>query len=116
MGAPEEPAPAEPVVVDEHALRRAEAYIEEEEGAANRLSGALGAAVAALAVAMSLFHLYAAYSIVPTHALRAIHVAFVLTLSFLVFPIARSFRHRVMWWDWLGGIAAVVVVAYMLHG
>ena len=116
MGAPEEPAPAEPVVVDEQALRRAEAYVEEEEGAANRLHGALGGAVAALAVAMSLFHLYVAYSIVPTHALRAIHVAFVLALSFLVFPVSRRFRHRVMWWDWLAGIAAVVVVAYMLHG
>ena len=65
---------------------------------------------------MSLFHLYTAYSIVPTHALRAIHVAFVLVLSFLVFPVARRFRHRVMWWDWLAGAAAVVVVAYMLHG
>ena len=120
MTPPERPAPGEPpgqpVVVDEQALRRAEAYVEEEEGAANRLTGALGAGVSALAVAMSLFHLYAAYSIVPTHALRAIHVAFVLALSFLVFPITRRFRHRVMWWDWLAGAAAVVVVAYMLHG
>jgi TRAP transporter 4TM/12TM fusion protein len=120
MGAPERPGPAgpraEPVVVDEQALRRAEKYIEEEEGAANRLKGALGGAVAALAVGMSLFHLYAAYSIVPTHALRAIHVAFVLVLSFLVFPVARRFRHRVMWWDWLAAAAAVAVVAYMLRG
>ena len=120
MTAPERPAPAEPpgqpVVVDEQALRRAAAYVEEEEGAANRLGGAIGAAVAALAVAMSLFHLYAAYSIVPTHALRAIHVAFVLVLSFLLFPVARRFRHRVMWWDGLAGAAAVIVVAYMLHG
>ena len=120
MTPPERPAPGEPpgqpVVVDEQALRRAEAYVEEEEGAANRLTGALGAGVSALAVAMSLFHLYAAYSIVPTHALRAIHVAFVLALSFLVFPVTRRFRHRVMWWDWLAGAAAVVVVAYMLHG
>ncbi len=94
MTPPERPAPGEPpgqpVVVDEQALRRAEAYVEEEEGAANRLTGALGAAVSALAVAMSLFHLYAAYSIVPTHALRAIHVAFVLALSFLVFPISPA--------------------------
>ena len=70
----------------------------------------------ALAVAMSVFHLYAAYSIVPTHALRAIHVAFVLVLSFLVFPVARRLRHRVMWWDWLAAALAVAVVAYMLHG
>ena len=33
-----------------------------------------------------------------------------------MFPVTRRFRHRVMWWDWLAGAAAVVVVAYMLHG
>jgi TRAP transporter 4TM/12TM fusion protein len=117
MGTPERPDPApEPVVVDEQALRRAEAYVEEEEGAANRLAGPLGGFVTALAVAMSTFHLYAAYSIVPTQTLRPVHVAFVLVLTFLVFPAARRLRHRVMPWDWLAALAAIAVVAYMLHG
>jgi TRAP transporter 4TM/12TM fusion protein len=113
MSAPE---PAEPVVVGEQALRRAEAYVEEEEGAANRLAGALAALVTGLAVTMSLFHLYAAYSIVPTQTLRPVHVAFVLVLSFLVFPVSRRLRHRVMWWDWVAAAGAIVVVAYMLYG
>ena len=85
MSPPERPAPAEPpsqpVVVDEQALRRAEAFIEAEEGATNRLTGWLGAAVAALLVAMSLFHLYAAVDIVPAQVLRPVHVGFVLVLS-----------------------------------
>ena len=116
MSPPEPAPPADPVVVGEQALRRAEAYVEAEEGAANRLTGSLGATVSALAVAMSLVHLYAAYSIVPTHTLRPVHVAFVLVLSFLVFPASRRLRDRVMWWDWVGAAAAVLVVAYMLWG
>ena len=103
-------------VIDEAALRRAEAYIEEEEGAANRFGGALAIFVTLAAVTMSLFHLYAAYAIVPTQELRAIHVAFVLFISFLVFPIAARFRHRVMWWDWLLAAASVAVVVYLIRG
>ncbi len=102
--------------VDAEALRKAEAYIEEEEGAANKLAGLLGLFVILAAVSMSVFHLYTAYSIVPTYVLRAVHVAWVLFLSFLLFPVARRFRHRVMWWDWLMSFAAIAVVAYMLHG
>src|SRR5215216_561699 len=84
--------------VSEEALKRAEAMIEQEEGVQNRHRGWLAAFVSAVAVIMSLFHLYAAYEIVRTEHLRAIHVAFVLFLSFLIFPISRRFRHSEMWW------------------
>ena len=97
-------------------LRRAEAYIEQEEGATNRLSGWAGAAVTAIAVAMSLFHLYAAYDIVPTQELRYIHVGFVLVLCFLLFPVARRFRDSIRWWDVLMGAAVVGIFAYALAG
>ena len=52
---------------------------------------------------MSLFHLYAAYSIVPTQTLRPVHVAMVMVLSFLMFPIARRFRHSAIF----GALAAL---------
>ena len=39
---------------------------------------------------MSLFHLYTAYAIVRPEHLRSIHVAFVLFLTFLIFPVARA--------------------------
>ena len=95
-------APAEtPIAVSDEALQRAEKFVEEEEGAANKLRGWLGGFVRLLAFVMSAFHLYTAYAIVPTQTLRPIHVAFVLALCFLVFPVAKRFRHRVMWWDWL---------------
>jgi TRAP transporter 4TM/12TM fusion protein len=109
-----------PVVVagaiSDEALHKAEAYVEAEEGAANKLKGWLKPFVMALAFVMSAFHLYTAYAIVPTQTLRPLHVAFVLCLSFLMFPLARRFRHRVMWWDWLAIALAIVVVAYLIHG
>src|SRR4030095_17161925 len=91
----------ETATVSPEALQKAEEDIEQEEGSLNKLGGRLGAFVTVVAVVMSLFHLYAAYGIMPTHVLRGIHVAFVLFLVFLLYPIAARFRHRVMWWDWL---------------
>jgi hypothetical protein len=85
------------VAVSDEALHKAEAFIEAEEGAANRLMGWPGRISTAIAVAMSLFHLYAAYAIVPTQELRYTHVAFTLVLSFLLFPLATRFRNRVRW-------------------
>ena len=115
MAQPEQPPVTEPVVSAE-ALKKAEEYIEEEEGAINKLPGLLGKVVTVLAVVMSLFHLYAAYGIMPTHVLRGIHVAFVLFLCFLLFPVVKKFRHQVRWWDWLAAIASLVIVGNMLVG
>ena len=97
-------------------LQRAEDYVEEEAGRANKLVGPLGVFVTLAAVAMSLFHLYTAYAIVPTQTLRPLHVSMVLVLCFLSFPVASRFRHRVMLWDWLAALLAVAVVAYLLIG
>ena len=104
------------IAVDESALKKAEEYIEAEEGATNRLAGVLGHFVAAVAVIMSFFHLYAAYAIVPTQQLRMYHVGFVLFLVFLLFPFSRRFRHRVMWWDWIAAAVSLVVVGYGIFG
>ncbi len=98
------------------ALRQAETYIEAEEGAANRLTGWAGTIVTSIAVAMSLFHLWAAYDIVPTQPLRYTHVAFVLVLAFLLFPLSARFRNRIRWWDVIPAAAAVAILAYALAG
>jgi len=105
--------PPAPEISDE-ALKKAEALIEEEEGVQNKFSGAMAAFITAVAVLMSLFHLYASYEIVRTEVLRATHVAFVLFLSFLIFPVAKRFRHRVMWWDWLCALLAIAITVYLI--
>jgi TRAP transporter 4TM/12TM fusion protein len=102
--------------VSEEALHRAEEYIEEEEGHANRFTGWLAVLLTLAAVAMSLFHLYTAYAIVPTQTLRPLHVSMVLALCFLAFPIAARYRHRIMWWDWLAVLISIGIVAYLIQG
>lgn len=102
--------------VTDEALDKAQAFIEAEEGAANRFGGWLGGVLTAMAVGVSLFHLYAAFAIVPTQALRPLHVAMVLVLTFLLFPVARRWRHRILWWDIAAALLAIAVVAWMLHG
>ncbi len=114
--APDTEALKEPATLSTEALRKAESYIEAEEGATNRLGGWGGRIATAIAVLMSLFHLYAAYAIVPTQELRYTHVAFVLMLSFLLFPAATRFRNSIKWWDVVTGLVAVGIIAYALWG
>ena len=100
--------------ISEDALKRAEELIEEEEGVQNKFTGAMAAFITAVAVVMSLFHLYASYEIVRTEVLRATHVAFVLFLTFLIFPLSRRYRHRVMPWDWALALLGVAVCAWLI--
>ena len=104
------------VEISADALHRAEEYIEEEEGAAHKLKGWMAVFLTAIAVLTTVFHLYAAYGIVPTQQLRAIHVGLVLFLSFLMFPIAKRFRHRIIWWDVTLALVSIAVIVYMLVG
>ena len=106
----------EPDAVSTEALRKAESYIEAEEGATNRLAGRAGQIVTGIAVVMSLFHLYSAYAIVPTQELRYTHVGFVLLLSFLLFPVAARFRNSIRWWDVAAGLTACGILVYALAG
>ena len=108
--------PAAPTV-SQAQLQKAEAYVEAEEGVVNRLFGWAGRLVTSIAVAMSLFHLYAAvagawpftdFPIIATQPLRYAHVAFVLMLSFLLFPLSARFRDRIRWWDIAAFAAAAI--------
>jgi TRAP transporter 4TM/12TM fusion protein len=107
---------AEVGAVSAEQLRKAEEFIEAEEGAVNRLAGWAGHIVTGIAVVMTLFHLYAAYDIVPTQQLRYIHVGFVLTLCFLLFPFMAAFRNHIRWWDVVAAAASVAILGYALWG
>ena len=111
--------------VSEDRLRKAEAYVEAEDGVVNRLVGWAGTLVTSIAVTMSLFHLYAAiagawpftdFPIITTQPLRYAHVAFVLMLCFLLFPMAARFRNHIRWWDVAAGITGAAILIYAIEG
>src|ERR1700704_175011 len=118
---------AEPAAeaVSEDRLRKAEAYVEAEDGVVNRLIGWAGTLVTSIAVTMSLFHLYAAiagawpftdFPIITTQPLRYAHVAFVLMLCFLLFPMSARFRNHIRWWDVAAGITGAAILIYAIEG
>ena len=85
--------------ISEEQLKAAEKYIEEDEGATNRLGGWVGSAVTWLAIGVTLFHLYAAAAgawpfqwapVVPTYLLRPIHVGMILFLAYPAVPDAAA--------------------------
>jgi TRAP transporter 4TM/12TM fusion protein len=124
--APKQPGSAATEIIPDEVLRKVEVYIEAEEGATNRLVGVAAVLVTTIAVTMSLFHLYtaiagvpplfAAFPIIATQPLRYTHVAFVLVLCFLLFPMAARFRDRIQWFDVLLAAIAVAILIYALVG
>lgn len=110
------PSPAPQADLDAAVAERIERLIEEEEGVQNKFTGLLGVSGTAVALAMSLFHLWAAWDIVPTTTLRFVHVGFTLVLGFLLFPVARRYRHRLMVWDVALMAAGAYVIWYLIVG
>src|SRR5262249_23356251 len=111
--------------VSQAQLQKAEAYVEAEEGVVNRLFGWAGRLVTSVAGAMCLLHLYAAvagawpftdFPIIATQPLRYAHVAFVLMLSFLLFPLSARFRDRIRWWDIAAGVMGAAILVYAIEG
>jgi TRAP transporter 4TM/12TM fusion protein len=106
----------EPIVISDEQLEKAQEFIEEEEGAVSRFRGWLSVFTTSVLVVMSIFHLYAAVAIVPTQVLRPLHVAFMLFLVFLLFPVTARFRNRLMWFDVVLALAGLATIAYLLMG
>lgn len=102
--------------IDSATQEKLDAFIKQEEGDSNDYKGLLAKFIVLVAVGMSLFHLYAAFYIVPTHQLRVVHVGLVLFLLFLSFPISNRFKNRLMWWDIIFSLLAVYISYYILSG
>jgi TRAP transporter 4TM/12TM fusion protein len=108
--------PAIEPVVDAASLKKAAEFIEAEEGATHRFRGGWGTFLGLVAVAMSLYHLYAAYGIVTTTTLRYVHVGFMLFLVFTLFPATRRRRNRFSWVDLACALLGVATLVYAILG
>ncbi|HEY8416893.1 MAG TPA: TRAP transporter fused permease subunit [Limnochordales bacterium] len=107
--------PGGPAAEDRLDEKKVEELIEEYEGATRQLQGPLRWVVWAIAVAMALFHLWAALSYMPAQQLRAVHLTFGLCLVFLLYPgVGRWDRRRVPVWDIALAALAVAAVGYMV--
>ena len=96
--------------------RKIEELVEQEEGGIHRFVGWWGQFLTFIAFTMTIFHLYAAASTVDTQSLREIHVAYALSLVFLLFPAVKSWRNRVAPWDIAAAGLVIVVIWYMMTG
>ncbi|WP_324715743.1 TRAP transporter permease [Carboxydochorda subterranea] len=88
----------------------------DRESAYRRLRGPVGAAVALLAIAFSVFQLYtAAFGVFDARIQRAVHLAFGMALVYLLYPARRSGdRTRLVWWDVALALAAAASSLYLV--
>jgi TRAP transporter 4TM/12TM fusion protein len=98
----------------EEQKRKIEELMEEEEGAASKVEGSWSIVITALAVCMSLFAIYSSIFPVTTQILRGVHVAFMLTLSFLCYPMAKKYKGKINLIDIGLALLALACIGYML--
>ena len=103
-------------LLSEEEQRKVEELIEQEEGGVHKFAGWWGKLLTFAAFLMTIFHLYAAASTVDTQTLREVHVAFALSLVFLLFPAAKAWRNRIAPWDIVAAGVSVTVIWYMMTG
>ncbi len=93
--------------------KKIEQLIEEEEGVTRKVSGIWDAIITSLAVAMSLFAIYSSIFPLTTHILRGVHVAFLLVLSFLYYPMSKTFKGKIGAVDIALALCSIACIGYM---
>jgi len=87
-------------------------------GKRRSLTGFSGKLIMILAVSLAIFQLYTAFfGLLPTMKQRSFHVAFVMTMIFLLYPGTKdSPRDRVPFVDWILALAAAGCALYVFFG
>src|SRR5690606_9328831 len=88
----------------------------DRESAFRRLAGPVGRLIALVLIGFSLFQLYtAAFGVLDARIQRAIHLAFGMSLVFLLYPARKGgSRTSLPWWDVLLAVASAAVSLYLV--
>jgi TRAP transporter 4TM/12TM fusion protein len=100
--------------VAEEQLKKVEQVIEKEEGVTRKPTVFWQAVITVLAVGTSLFAIYCALGTITTQILRGVHVALVLSLIFLYFPVAKKNRNKIGLLDLIPVVLVLASIGYML--
>lgn len=87
----------------------------EAESPTRKLSGVWMVIVGVIAISLSIYALYATRATIPAQTYRTTFLAFALVLTFLLYPWRRGAERRVMVFDILLSIVALVVALYPLY-
>ncbi len=102
-------------IIDPERIQAAREIAQSEEGPRRKLTGAIGWAGSAIAVAMSLLFMYWAWATVTTQILRLVFLGFALVLTFLLYPARRKGRaSAIPWYDWMLILCSLIAVGYPL--
>ena len=100
--------------VAEEQLKKVEQVIEKEEGVTRKPTPFWKAVITVLAVGTSVFAIYCALGTITTQILRGVHVALVLTLIFLYYPVAKKNRNKIGLLDLIPVVLVLASIGYML--
>ena len=102
---------------DEIAALEAAAVLEEydrESAYRNKLPKTISLVIGAILIAFALFQIYTSIWTIPAQMLRSIHLAFALSLVFLLYPAGKHMRKdRVEWYDYVLAIVAAAAILYI---
>lgn len=89
----------------------------DKESAYRKLTGTHHRLVAITAITFSLFQLYtASFGLLPAQMQRAVHLLFVLFLSYLLYPVRRGARQtRIPWYDGILSVLAASCAGYIAY-
>lgn len=74
----------------------------------NGLPKGISLVISAILIAFALFQIYTSIWTIPAQVLRSVHLAFALTLVFLLYPAGKHMaKNKVQWYDYVLAILAV---------